>query len=130
MKRSSFLPAAGDVLALGIVTLAGFATHGEADLALLPRMAASFLPLTLSWFLLAPWFGMFERGILLDPRQIWRPALAMILAAPLAAILRGLILNTPVIPIFALVLGAASSLGMLVWRAIFLLVARENQPRG
>ncbi|HZM21095.1 MAG TPA: hypothetical protein VFC02_05085 [Anaerolineales bacterium] len=31
----------GDLLAIGLVTLIGFATHGEADMAFVPRMAAS-----------------------------------------------------------------------------------------
>jgi hypothetical protein len=43
----------------------------------------------------------------------------MIFAAPLAAVLRGLILNAAIIPIFVVVLGATSAFGILVWRAIY-----------
>jgi hypothetical protein len=44
----------------------------------------------------------------------------MFFAAPLAAVLRGLILNAAIVPVFALVLGSTSAFGMVVWRAIHL----------
>lgn len=117
--------ALGDLLAIAIVTIIGFATHGENVLAALPRGAATYLPLCIAWFILAPWFGLFHPETVLDARLLWRPALAMFLAAPLAATLRGLILGAPVLPIFVLVLAATSALGMLVWRSIFLLAHRR-----
>lgn len=129
MKTRLLPPVTGDLLALAVVTWIGFATHGETDLAFLPRMAAAFFPLTLSWFLLAPWFGIFDSETIRDPRQLWRPALAMVFAAPLAAVVRGLILNAPILPIFALVLGGTSAAGMLIWRGIFLLLNRANRLR-
>jgi hypothetical protein len=43
----------------------------------------------------------------------------------MAAVLRGLMLNAPIIPIFAIVLGAASALGMVVWRALYFLLNRK-----
>jgi len=110
----------GDILAIALVTIIGFATHGEMNISFLPRMAAAFFPITVAWFLLAPWFGLFHQKITSDPRQLWRPALAMLFAAPLAATLRGLILNAAIVPIFALVLGSTSAFGMVVWRAIHL----------
>ena len=117
MKKSILI--LGDALAIAIITLIGFATHGEADLSFLPRMAAIYLPLALSWFLLAPALGLFQRETISSPKQLWRPALTGIFAAPLAAVLRGFILNAPIIPIFAAVLAGTSALGMLVWRTIF-----------
>jgi ABC-type xylose transport system permease subunit len=51
----------------------------------------------------------------------------MIFAAPLAAILRGLLINAPVIPIFAVVLSATSAFGMLIWRGIYLFLSRKPQ---
>jgi hypothetical protein len=110
----------GDILAIALVTIIGFATHGEADISFLPRMAAAFFPTTMAWFLLAPWFGLFQHEVASDPRQLWRPVLAMFFAAPLAAVLRGLILNAAIVPVFALVLGSTSAFGMVVWRAIHL----------
>jgi hypothetical protein len=109
----------GDILAMALVTFVGFATHAEAGLAFLPRMAAAFFPLVGSWFLLAPWLGLFQYETVGEARQLWRPALTALFAAPLAAVLRGFILNAPVIPIFAAVLAATSALGMVLWRLIW-----------
>jgi hypothetical protein len=115
----------GDILAIGILTLIGFATHGETDLSFLPRMAATFFPLVMAWFLLAPWLGLFQDEVIYNARQLWRPALTALFSAPLAAVLRGLVLNAAILPIFAIVLGAASALGMAVWRALYLLLSRK-----
>lgn len=125
MKNTT--PILGDILAIAVVTVVGFATHGEADLSFLPRMFAAFLPVTLAWFLLAPWFGLFQPEVTSNLRQLWRPVLAMLFAAPLAAILRGLWLNAPIIPLFAVVLASTSALGMLLWRGIYLLLSRDKK---
>jgi hypothetical protein len=115
----------GDLLAIALVTIIGFATHGEAELSFLPRMAALYFPLAISWFLLAPLLGLFQRETVSNPKQLWRLALAMIFAASLAAVLRGFILNTPVIPIFAGVLAGTSGLGMILWRGLYFLWNRR-----
>jgi DUF3054 family protein len=112
----------GDILAIGLVTIIGFSTHGEAGLSFLPRMAAVFFPLVAGWFLLAPWFGLFQNEIISNARQLWRPALTAIFVAPLAAVLRGLILNAPIIPIFAVVLGATLALEIVIWRGFYFLL--------
>jgi hypothetical protein len=116
---------AGDMLAIAIVTVIGFATHGETGVTFLPRMAVIFFPLTIAWFLLAPWFGLFQQETTSNPKQLWRPALAMFFAAPLAVVIRGLILNAPIIPIFAVVLSATSAFGMLIWRGVYFLLDRR-----
>ena len=115
----------GDGLTLLIVTLIGFATHGESGVSFLPRMAAAFIPLLIGWFLLAPWFGLFKAEIISNPKQIWRPALAMLFAGPLAVVLRGLILNAPIVPIFAVVLSATSAFGMMIWRTVYFLFSNR-----
>ena len=106
----------GDILAIAIVTIIGFATHGETGTSFLPRMAVIFFPLTIAWFILAPWFGLFQQEIVSNSKQLWRPVFAMFFAAPFAVIIRGLILNAPIIPIFGVVLSATSAFGMIVWR--------------
>ena len=116
----------GDILAIALLTIIGFATHGETDLSYLPRMAAFFFPLLIAWFALAPSMRLFNRQIISDPKQLWRPVLGMTFAAALAAILRGLILNAAILPIFGLVLAATSAFGMLVWRAVYLFLHRKE----
>ncbi len=120
MTKTKWILCAGDMVAIAILTVIGFATHGEADLAFLSRMGALYVPLSISWFLLAPALGLFQPDITSAPKQLWRPALTALFAAPLAAVLRGFLLNTPIIPIFAAVLAATSALGMVIWRAVYL----------
>lgn len=97
----------------------GFATHGETGLAFLPRMGAVFVPMVIAWFILAPWFGLFQPEITSDPKQLWRPALGMLFTTPLAATLRGFILNAPILPIFVLVLITTFAFGIVIWRGLY-----------
>ncbi len=115
-----------DAVAIALVTLAGFAFHGETDLAILPRVLLVFVPLTVAWFLIAPLLGLYQPEITSNPKQLWRPALAMLFAAPLAALVRANILGSVVLPIFANVLTATSALGMVVWRGIYLFLNRKG----
>ena len=123
MKRSLFI--FGDILAILFTTFVGFVTHGEGNLSFLPRFLAAFIPLVIAWFLLAPWFELFQPEITSSPQQLWRPALAMLFAAPLAGVFRGLILQSAILPIFIIVLGATSALGMVIWRGIYFLLDRK-----
>jgi hypothetical protein len=116
----------GDILALAVITLIGFANHNELVLFPYYRMLASFLPLVAGWFLIAPWLGLFKPEINSSPRQLWRPLLAMVLAAPLAGFLRALMLNSLVIPLFVLLLGGSAALGMLVWRVLWWILTRNK----
>ena len=109
-----------DAVAIALVTFAGFAFHGETDASILPRFLLSYVPLTVAWFIIAPLLGLYQPEITSNPKQLWRPALAMIFAAPLAALSRANILGSMVIPVFANVLAATSALGMVVWRGIYL----------
>jgi len=124
MNKSSV--AAGDILALLITTIIGFVTHGEGELSFFPRFLAAFMPITITWLILAPWFGLFQPEITSNPKQLWRPVLAMIFAAPLAVVFRGLILNAAVLPVFAVVFGATSAFGVVIWRALYWVVNRKS----
>lgn len=114
----------GDVIVLAILTFIGFATHGETGVSYLSRMAASFFPLLFGWFVLAPWFGLFDRATISDPKNLWRIPLLFLFAAPLATLLRSVILATPVVPLFVLVLGSTNALGMMIWRWIYNRIAK------
>jgi hypothetical protein len=129
MAKQNQILVAGDLLAMAIVTVIGFATHNEADISFLPRMAIVFLPLTVAWFLLAPWLRLFQQEITSNPRQLWRPVFVMIFAGALAVVVRGLILGTAIIPIFAVVLCATSALGMFIWRGAYILFTRNGAGR-
>jgi len=125
MKSTSLL-ILGDSCALAVITLIGFANHNELLTFPFGRMLASFLPLLAGWFLIAPWLGLFKPEITSNPRQLWRPVLAMLLAAPLTGLLRAAMLNSVVVPLFVLILGLSAALGMLVWRSLWWLLNRNR----
>ena len=128
LSRAVFWLAAGDGGALLLVTLAGFATHGELESAGL-RLLSTFVPLCAAWALIAPWLGLYDLEKSGQPAQLWRPLAAMLLAAPLAGILRGFWLNAVVLPIFVLILGASAALGLLIWRVIWIWLAVSVRNR-
>jgi len=122
MKNSGLI--VGDVLILALVTFIGFVSHAELKLAFLPRMAAAFFPLAIAWFLRAPWFGLFQDGITKNARELWWSAFVMLFAGPLATILRGIILNAPIIPIFAVVISVTAAVGLTLWRLVWIWLKR------
>jgi hypothetical protein len=111
---------AGDIIALALVTIIGFASHGTADTAG-SRMLTTFIPLIISWFLVAPHLDVFNLDRAKDARQLWRPPWAMILAGPLAAWIRGAWLGSPILPLFVVILGGVSALSLLAWRTLYVL---------
>ncbi len=114
----------GDILTLLAVTLVGFLNHGEMSVTYLPRMAATYLPLCLAWFLISPWFQLYQDEVVNNPRLLWQPAVALLFAGPLAVSVRGLILNESIIPIFVVVLSVTSAAGVTLWRAIYIAIDR------
>lgn len=121
-NRQLYFLIAGDTITLAIVTIIGFASHGTSGTAG-SRMVTTFFPLLTAWFLIAPFLKVFDKDIVMDGRQLWRPFWAMILAAPMAAWLRGLILSSQILPLFVIILGGVSAAALLVWRGVFWLVA-------
>jgi flagellar biosynthesis protein FliQ len=120
MQKSIWTLIVGDVIALAVIIVIGFASHGETAISFVPRMLTTFIPLVVSWFLIAPWLGLFNAQITSNPKKLWRSPLAMLLAAPMTAILRAAMLNTVALPLFMLILGGSAALGMLVWRSLYL----------
>lgn len=123
-QANRFVLIAGDIITLAVVTVIGFASHGIANTAG-ARMLTTFIPLVVAWFLVAPFLNVYKSEYVLDGIQLWRPVWAMVLAAPMAAWLRGVMLSSPVLPIFVVILGGASVAGILIWRALFWLVANR-----
>ena len=112
----------GDIITLALVTIIGFASHGTADTAG-ARMLTTYVPLVVAWFLVAPFLQVYNIEYGHDGRQLWRPIWAMVLAAPMAAWLRGMMLSSPILPIFVVILGGVSVVAIFLWRALFWLVA-------
>ena len=113
-----------DVLVLGVVTVIGFASHGTVGTAG-ARMLTTFVPLVVAWFMVAPLLGAYDLGRAREALQLWRPFWAMVLAAPMAAWLRGVWLNAPIQPVFVAVLGGVGAVSLLAWRALYLFVRKR-----
>jgi hypothetical protein len=126
MQKSTWALITGDILALAVITVIGFASHGETELSFVPRMFTTFIPLVVSWFLIAPWLRLFDALTISNLKQIWRPPLAMLLAAPMTAILRAAMLNAVALPLFTVILGGSAALGMLVWRTVWYLLYKKS----
>jgi len=118
----------GDILTLGIITLVGFASHGTVGTAG-SRMFTTFLPLVAAWFLIAPNLRSYDYQVVVNWQELWRPFWSMVLAAPIAAWLRGLILDAPILPIFVIILGGVSAIGILLWRIVAQLFLSRFQSR-
>jgi hypothetical protein len=119
---------AGDLLTLAVVTVIGFASHQTLGTAG-KRILATLIPSLIAWLAVAPFLGAYDRARAVDLRQLWRPVWAMILAAPLAAVLRGFWLGAPVMPIFAAVMGGVSAAGILIWRLLYAWLSSRLSPR-
>ncbi|MGD9091429.1 MAG: DUF3054 domain-containing protein [Anaerolineales bacterium] len=111
----------GDVVTLALVTVFGFASHDELGTAGV-RMLTTFIPLVVAWLLIAPHLKVFDLAIVSNPRQLWRPFWAMVLAAPMATWMRGAWLRSPILPIFVVILGGVSALALFAWRLFFWLI--------
>jgi hypothetical protein len=126
MKPSKILLILGDLAALIIVIVLGFAFHQSS--AMSGRLHFTLVPFALTWLLAAALLGLYAAPTAANPKQLWRVLLGMLLAAPLASLLRSAWLGTPFIPIFAVIMGATSLLGLLVWRLIYIFViARKGK---
>ncbi len=122
MKRRTLI--IGDILALALITLIGFATHGEFSFAFIPRMAVSFIPLCIGWFLLAPSLALFQEPVERTASELWRPPFVMLFAGPLAALVRSIVLGDTVVPSFAVVLTLTAAIALTLWRSIWLWLSR------
>lgn len=128
-NRLSWLLVLGDVLVLFLVTLFGLAQHGELGSAG-SRMLYNLPPVLLAWGMVAPFLGAYSFHNVAEIRQLWRPFYAMVLAGPMAAFLRAILLgNAPIIPVFIVVIGGMSALALLAWRFLFWIIffRKENK---
>ncbi len=124
MKKKNIL-ILGDIIALAILTVVGFATHGETGFSFLPRMGVIYLPMLFGWFVLSPWFGLSDEQVITNQKNLWRIILAMLFIAPLAATLRAALLGAAMLPLFPLILGGSNAIGMMVWRWIYIFIAKR-----
>ncbi len=119
----------GDALALFFATTLGFLSHNYDATTMLTRFFPTFVPWVAAWLLVGAIVKAFDpiRGA--DPRQLWRPVLGMIISAPLAALLRAVWLQAPIVPVFVAVMAAVTSVAILVWRILYWLVTQRRETQ-
>lgn len=110
----------GDLLTLLLFTWVGRSSHTLPGSDIITALTTA-APFVLSWFALAPWFGLFRAGI----SQTWqkfvpRILIVWLIGGPLAGLLRALFLGRHIpegiIPIFVIITMVVASLFMLIWR--------------
>ena len=119
VQKTPVLLVIGDVIVLLLVTWIGLASHDRLYSGIL-RILATWIPLLASWGLIGVHVGVFDPARASDPRELWRPFWAMVLAGPFAGWMRALFLGTGVAPIFVVILGGISALSLLAWRSVYL----------
>ena len=121
----------GDVLILLLFTWVGRSSHAMSGTDIVAGLTTA-APFLISWFALAPWFGLFQAGVSQTwPKFVPRILLLWLIGGPLAGLLRALILGRPIpagiIPTFVLITMVVASLFMLVWRLGYSWWARRTQ---
>jgi len=113
----------GDFLTFLLFAWIGRRSHAlsATDMGALITTAAPFI---VSWFVIAPWFGLYNPEVSRNWRK-WLPRLliAWIIGVPLALMLRALWLGRSIPgglnPTFALVAFGFSTLFLLIWRLVY-----------
>ncbi len=130
LSRQQWLLFCGDIVVAALITIWGFSSHDRLTSAGF-RMLTTFLPVLIAWMMVAPLLGVYDPQRAADPQQLWRPFWAMVLAGPMAALIRAFWLDQAIAPIFVIVLGGFSALGLLAWRIMYWLIfARSGQSNG
>ena len=107
----------GDLMAIGIAVWIGLQFHQLGE-TVWQRFAFTFLPWSLAWYIVAAKFKLFQSKKM-TANQIGQMILAMILASPLAAVLRATWLGTTALPLFTLIMGAVTLLAIFIWLVIY-----------
>ena len=108
----------GDIVVAAFITAWGFASHDRRETAGF-RMLTTFIPVLTAWMMVAPFKGVYDPQRAADPSQLWRPFWAVILVGPIAALIRAFWLGHIIAPIFVIILGGFSALGLLAWRMLY-----------
>jgi hypothetical protein len=116
----------GDTCVYLIATLLGFASHETLETAAWKRLLATFVPFLAAWLALAGWSGIYSPGRPGSVVMVVKAVSATLFAAPMGAVLRGFWLQSPVIPVFVLVMALVTAGLMLLWRGILWILARRS----
>ncbi len=121
---------AGDIVVLCITTVIGFVYHNSFS------NSEQRLPLTLfttviAWLFVGFPLKVYYTNDRMTSHHLWRALWASILAAPMAAFLRGWVLDRPILPMFIIAFGGINTLAIMIWRSVYLIfnLMRKNNER-
>lgn len=120
MKLPQVLLLVDDGMMVFLVTFIGIRFH-QTDPSIFTRLPYTFLPFFAAWVFFAALLQMYDPTIASSWKQLWRVPAAAALAAPTGAAIRSVWLNTPYVPIFAIIMAAALAIGLLLSRSVYIL---------
>ncbi len=127
IKLPRILLLVDDAVIILFITLVGIRFH-QTDTTLLGRLPYTFFPFLAAWYFFAAPLRLYDPATASKWAQLWRVPAAAVFAAPIGAALRSFWLNTPLVPVFVVVMGTALCIGILISRSVFILVFRDRWP--
>lgn len=123
----------GDLLAFTLFAIIGRRSHSEAaGLMAWLEVLKTAAPFMAGWFLVAPWLGAFrardyQAGAATSVAGVaQRTALAWLVAAPLALLLRAILLQRGIPFSFALITFSTNLTFLVAWRSLFAWLGRKR----
>jgi hypothetical protein len=116
-KQSQIILMVGDVVIFMFFAFTGRETHAPGDANLIVNALPTLLTFLGVWFVVAAVGRVYRSGVISNPRSASvRTLIAWIIAAPIAIVIRALLLNRTAIPwqFVAVTLGLVGAL-LLVW---------------
>lgn len=110
-----------DAVAIFAITFIGLNFHNM-EAVLFERLPYTAVPYIAAWVAAAAALQLYDVKLATRPAELWRVVAAAAVAALPAAALRSLLLGTPLVPIFVVVMGLAVAVGLLISRGIFALI--------
>ncbi|MBX3005809.1 MAG: DUF3054 domain-containing protein [Anaerolineales bacterium] len=111
----------GDLVLITLFMLVGLQFHSSGAERLLPNL----VPFAAAWWLAG---HLTDQWQVPSWRTLWKLLPAMVLAAPLGAVLRAAWLGGVALPLFTAITAAGLAAVLLVWRAIYLWLFAKRKP--
>ena len=116
-QKPQLLLAVGDVVIFMFFAFTGRETHAPGDANLIVNALPTLLTFLIVWFTIATLGRVYRSGVISNPRSaLLRTLIAWVIAAPIAIVIRAIILQRTAIPwqFVAVTLGLVGTL-LLVW---------------
>ena len=116
-QKPQLLLAVGDVVIFMFFAFTGRETHAPGDVNLIVNALPTLLTFLLAWFAIATVSRVYRSGVITNPRSaMLRTLIAWIIAAPIAIILRAILLQRTAIPwqFVAVTMGLVGAL-LVLW---------------